>query len=835
MSKIFFLSVLFFLFIGAVCAEEIGLAVETEEVEQAEDEIFNLEDMEVKERLSGGNLGKTEIPRELLQNMPKSDGTVSDLLRTAPSVQYDLNYRSSSTAGEIEPAGVSISGGKPYENLFLIDGLNNSNTMGAGGYISIQDTDTVEGNPQKFFIDSWLIEDITLYDTNISAAYGDFTGGVVEVKTKNPSGKFGGNLSYRTTRSGWSHYYVDERDREYFNKSDTPDLQPSFRKDFYTASLSIPINADTGFLASYNRTDSIIPLGYFKDYRDTERISETYFLKLLRNIDGSSYIEASAAYSPYAGKYFLQDTMDGDFEINGGGWLGIANYHLETEGGGEIKLHADYSFQENSRTKSKDYHMAWIASKLKPWGAGADEDYSKPFPSYEGGPGNVENENGAFALKFAHRLGEISLAGAHELHYGVAYNYIFGRHQRPTPYTYYIDATASLIVDCNGDTLTCVDADQYFATKNYFPVSDVYVYINEYAAYLEDEWKFSRLKLRAGGRLSGDDYLNNINFAPRTQLQWDIFDDNATLITIGYARYYSANLLANKLREGMLPKIETVRWLHNNKVTPWMPTDTYSVDVYNFRELKTPYTDEYTAAAEQKISASILGLKWTERHARDEFASDREVVEKDGFYHRRLNNNGSSDYRSVQLKWEKGWKNHIASFNASWSESSTSNDNYDEDYGLEDMEKDVIYNGETIKRKDLPKDNFNRPFVFNLSYVGKFFNHLTASGILKYTTSHKKQYSQNMDTGIELPDGDTYFISVYRTVELDDMLTLDCTLSWEQKVYKDHKIIVTLEVLNLFDAKNKIGEDLRNYYKGSYEYNEYQMGRQFWAGIAYEF
>jgi hypothetical protein len=826
----FFLSALFFLFIlsGAAIAEETPASAETEE----EEEIFVIDDVEVRGKLSGDSLGKTEIPRELLKNMPKGDGSVTDLLRAAPSVQYDMEYRSSATGGEITPAKVSISGGRPYENLFLLDGMSNSNMLDPE-ISSTVSTENVGGGSQKFFIDSWLIEDMTLYDSNISAAYGDFTGGVVEARTKNPSDKFGGKFSYRTTRSGWSHFYVDERDREYFNKSDQPLQQPNFKKDIYTASLSIPINADTGILASYNRTQSVIPLGYFRDYKDTIRLSETYFLKAVHNINGSSYIDLSTAYSPYKGKYFLHDTVDGEYEINMGGYAAIGNYHLETAGGGEVKIHADYSFQENSRTGSKDYHFRWISSKFKPWGAGADEDFTKSSDSFEGGPGNIEKENGAASLKFDHSLGALTFLGEHKLSYGAAYSYIFGRHHRPTDYFSFYGETESLSVNCNGDTFSCIDGDQYFDTRVRYPASDVSAYINEYAVYLEDEWKFSRLKLRAGGRVSGDDYMNNINFAPRTQLQWDIFNDNATLLTIGYSRYYSANLLANKLREGIAGEIKNVRWTYNNKLTPWMPTDDISVSIYNFRELKTPHTDEYTAALEQKIFGSILGLKYMERHARDEFAIDDRIAEKDGKYHQRLNNSGSSDYRSAQLKWSRAWENHYIIFNATWSESNTSHNKYDDILGLDTPEAEVVFNGRTIKRKDLPKDNFNKPYIFNLGYVGRYFNHLTVSGILNYSTPYKKLYSEG-DENIGMLN-DSNLVSAYGIAEIGDIITLDCSLSWEQKIYNDHKIILTLEVLNLLDSKNKIGEAHRIYYKGDYSYGKYQMGRQFWAGLAYEF
>jgi outer membrane receptor protein involved in Fe transport len=153
----------------------------------------------------------------------------------------------------------------------------------------------------------------------------------------------------------------------------------------------------------------------------------------------------------------------------------------------------------------------------------------------------------------------------------------------------------------------------------------------------------------------------------------------------------------------------------------------------------------------------------------------------------------------------------------------------------------VFFDGELIKLKDLPKNNFNKPYVFNLTYLGKYFDHLTVSAALKYTTSYKKLLSLEDEFGGEgdfnpetgLNDEITY--GSYGIVEFDDAITVDCSFSWEQKIYRDQKLIFTLEVLNILDAKNKTGEGTRAYYKGAYRYNIYQLGRQFWAGIAYEF
>jgi hypothetical protein len=831
-----FLLPLFLLFFTAVFAEDSA--------PETDDDATLIIDVEVRERVhEDAVVGKTEIPRDVLENMPKGDGTVSDLIRVAPGVQYDNNYRNSNTAGEISPAEVSISGGKPYENLFLIDGMSNSNMVNPLGVNkSLTNFSEVSGNPQKFFLDSWLVEDITVYDSNIPASFGGFTGGVVDVTTKKPEKEFGGKLSYRTTRSGWTHYYIDEKDKNFFKESKTYTDHPNFRKDFYTISLNIPINDDIGILARYNRKDSVIPLRHFNGHKDTERLSETYFLKGLYNIDGSRYIDASVSYSPYTGSYILQDRLHGDFDINSGGYFAALNYYDGNKDDGEIKLHTDYSFQENSRTGSRDYHYSWIASRFKPWGAATDSRENLKVSSLEGGPGNLKMENGNLSLKFDHNLKPMSLSGVHRVSYGAVYNNIYGRYYRPEDYSYYKDAVLSRDVRCGDDTKTCVDGDQYFSSRYTLPVSDVLVWINEYEGYGEDEWEFLRFNLRLGVRVSNDDYQNNTNFSPRTQFQYDIFNDNRTVLTLGYSRYYSANLLGSKLREGRVSSDRYFRDTYNNRVQNWMLTQENPLIEYNFRELRTPYVDEYSVNIAQNIYGSTLSAKYVERRAEDEFAKDFSEIEKDGKKHYRLNNNGSSSYRSAQLRWTKAWENHRVIFNGTWSESTASNENYDTLFGLEDMDTEVFLNGEIIKLKELPKDNFNKPYVFNLTYVGKYFNHLTVSGVFTYTTAHRRLISLNDefmgygDYNAETGMADEINFSSYKVAQFKDMCMLDASFSWEQETFKGQKFVLTVEVLNILDLKNKIGEGSRVSNRfGDYNYDKYQMGRQFWAGVAYEF
>jgi hypothetical protein len=831
-----FMAFLFSFFL--VFAQEIDIEME-EEIDT--EDIFIMEDVDVVESVQDNTgMGKTEVPKEILVKMPAGDGNITDIMRILPSVQHDNDYRSSTTAGEIAPADVSISGGKTYENLFMIDGMSNSNPLDSGGSIGQESISNIGGNAQKFFLDSWLIEDITVYDSNIPAQFGGFTGGVVDVSTKKPEAKFSGKLSYKTTQSGWSHFFIDEKDRESFNKSESSENQPNFRKDAYSVSLNIPITEDTKFLTSYGRRESVIPLGYFNGYRDTERLSESYYLKGVHNINGVSYLEAAVTYSPYKGKYFVKDTIDSDYESVGGGYFASANYYRETGGEGDINLHADYSFQENSRRGSTDSHKSWIATAYKPWGSTAD--LYEEFPSYEGGPGNLNKENGNFNLSFHQNLSPRSLLGKHRLSYGASYSYITGRHHRPEEYTLYSEAVLSEDVICAGDTETCVDGDQYFKTRSVYPVSDVNAAINQYVAYASDEWRFSRFLFSAGVRVTNDDYMNNTDLSPRTRLQYDIFNDNGTVISAGYARYYGSSLLSNKLREGILPSVKNVRWTDKNVLQPWEYTDNQSFVEYNFSDLKTPYSDEFTAGIEQKIFGSILNLNWTARYAEDEFAADYIVLEKDGRRHWRLNNNGSSQYQSVQIKWSKKWKNHSLLFNTTWSESKTSNDSYDSNISLEDMDKDVFLEGERMKLKDLPRDNFNKPYVLNFAYAGDFFERLTVSAVLKWTSPYKKLASEddvlvgygetNPDTGVV----EEIFLPSYSIAHINEAYMLDCVFSWKQKTFGDQALTVTLEIFNILNLKNKIGEGSRTTAtQGYYTYDIYQMGRQFWLGVGYEF
>jgi hypothetical protein len=801
-----------------------------------DEEVFFMEDYEVLEKVEKfTDVGRTDIPREFIENLPRGNGGVTDILQYAPGVQFDEAYRGSTKAGEIAPADISISGGKTYENLFLIDGMNNSNLLNPGVSDPYSPSD-VPGHAQKFFIDSWLIEDITLYDSNIPAAYDGFTGGVVDVVTRRPRQKFGGNLSYRTTRSEWTHYFINDADAEQLANSTGSSEQPRFRKNFYSASFNIPIiDNSTGILLSYNLSESSIPQIFFNGWKDQTRQSQTFLLKASHNIDGLSYIDASVSYSPHEAQYFLENTMDSDFTITGGGYFAAMNYTRESGGGGHVKFHADWSYSENSRNSPADY-KTWIATPHKPWG-GTILVNDNISPSKEGGWGSIDQEDESVKLTFDQRLEAASFLGRHKINYGTVYNNVRGRYHRLTDAVSYNEAVLSYDVRCNiFEGTDCISGEQYFRRRTISPESDVDVEVNLYAAYLEDSWDFSRFNLRMGGRMSLDDYMNNYNISPRLQLQYDIFGNRNTVITAGYSRYYSSSPLSNKLQEGKLPSYVEKRRKEFFEATDWETSSAGIKTAYNYRELNTPYSNEYMIGVNQDIFGSNLGLKYIERYNRDEIAQDRSVTELDGIVHYRLNNNGRSNFRSAQLSLSRSWeKKHTVMLNASWQEAQTSNSNYNNTVDLEELEDIVIFEGRKTHRYELPKDNFNRPIRVNLAYTGRFFDHFTFSAIMNYRTPYRQL--QIVDSNYILGYGETDPVTgetvqivtdVYEIKQLNDSFTMDCSFAWEQKLFFEHQLVFTLEVSNILNTRNEAG-------RGTSGSSQYELGRQFWAGLNYKF
>lgn len=119
------------------------------------------------------------MDREMIRNMPAINGDMTSQLKLNPNIQYAETSLASATGGEIAPAEISIHGAKPYQNEILVDGISISNDIDPGNKITTTSVDQIPGGSQALAIDSSILCEIDVKDSNVSAEYGRFTGGVV--------------------------------------------------------------------------------------------------------------------------------------------------------------------------------------------------------------------------------------------------------------------------------------------------------------------------------------------------------------------------------------------------------------------------------------------------------------------------------------------------------------------------------------------------------------------------------------------------------------------------------------------------------------------------------
>ena len=72
---------------------------------------------------------------------------------------------------------------------------------------------------QGMAIDSDFLESIDVYDSDVSAKYGSFTGGVVNAKTRNPRDGFHGKFSMSHTRDQWAKVHIYKGQEQAFENS----------------------------------------------------------------------------------------------------------------------------------------------------------------------------------------------------------------------------------------------------------------------------------------------------------------------------------------------------------------------------------------------------------------------------------------------------------------------------------------------------------------------------------------------------------------------------------------------------------------------------------------
>ncbi|KHN52385.1 membrane protein [Pectobacterium fontis] len=793
----------------------------------------------VKAQITPGpmEIGSQQLSAEEIAKKPTANGNITELLRTNPNVQFSETSNNSETPGELAPDVVSFHGEKFYNNNFMIDGMSNNDRLNPGVNVGEVDStangnagnDFPSGHPESFWIDSSLIESVSVYDSNVSAKYGQFTGGVIDAKLKKPSfTEPSGSVSYRTTRSSWAKYHIEEKKEASFNTGSTHSRQPKFNKDFYSLNVSQPLSDNAALMFVYNRKESSIPYwhNYMQKWEDQSRESESYMLRGAWDANENNQFSLSFMYSPHTATYVRANYKDAKYTNEGGGTsinLGWDNQNAF----GKVSTKLIAKQNENTIANDKKDAYVWGLTPSIDWRSGANS-------ANEGGYGTIKTEQKGINLKHDWQLNPLSAWGIqHQFDFGLDADFSQASYRRKdTSYNYAVSTRNTAIV-CNSGDSACINGEQYLGQRVVYEASDVSVAANTYAVYLQDTLTASRLTMVPGVRVDYDDYMKNMNISPRFSTSYDVWGDRSTEVFGGVNRYYAGNVLAYKLREARKQPYTECRantlnsrggcTVQSTDTTPgdWVFGRTLSQTNYRYTSLNTPYSDELNLGVQQRIYDTVWALKWVHREAKDQFSAEQNQTTK--IYE--LTNNGKSESDTFSLVVKPvspiEWNSAIFSWTAGANihKSTSSNTDYDTEA---DVDGYILYNGKMIRAIDKPADNFNRPWTAFVELNTEIPNwRLDWTQRLSYTGGYK---ASTLTETINCPDdnrcaGYVGATDVYEEEQYGNNMRLDWRVTYTQPLGKQN-LQVGVDVLNVLNKANKTEAS-------------YGLGRQFWLDVKY--
>jgi len=563
--------------------------------------------------------GEQTIDRAMIDSLPAGNGDITSLLRTNPNVQFDNSQLNSKSPGEIAPANISINGAQPWQNLFIVDGMNMNNDLDPGN--TNDDMDEIPGRSQGLALDTDLLSEIKVYDSNVPVEYGGFNGGVVQANTRDPSMDLHGKLSVQMTRSQWTRYHLneDDPDLENYEAGFGNSSQPDFKKVITRATLEGHLTENFGLLGSFSRKDSTIPTRVFSVANQTDtanaaqvqtRRIDNYFLKAAWQINEDWKLDVSVTHAPETAETFGPNAILSGREMTAGG-DSVSARMVWNAPLARVEQNISWSQMNTSRTSDSDYMVFWRASTSKNW--------SNLAMATEGGFGDIEEAQKTLAYKLKADWNTVNWLGVdHAVQTGLELAQNAVMYERDSPYTSYSVAKATACPPndslCSMGQTTNGWGGQY-ANKKTVTQGKTSFDTRSWALYLQDEMRYKRLTVRPGLRLDGDDYMNQVTLAPRFAIELDVFGNGQTRLTGGANRYYGRNLYAYKLRDGVAAM--NTEYTRPNPSAEWEMSKRVPNDS-QFNQLKVPYDDELTLGLSHVQWDTEFAVKYVNRKGREQ-------------------------------------------------------------------------------------------------------------------------------------------------------------------------------------------------------------------------
>ena len=800
--------------------------------------------------------GKATLDATYINAQAAGNGDIGSLLKIHPAVQFDNAQLSSYTPGEIGPAEVSINGAAFYQNNFMVDGVGMNNSLDPAAEGSPYRLYGGPGSSQALALDTRLLSEITVLDSNISAAYGGFTGGVVDAVTRKPSRQTRTEVSMQMSRSQWTRYHIDPLQRDdYENASSWDDGQPEFKKSTWRATTEGWVTDTFGVLASVTRKRSDIPAMFYSSHlvdqfgaekRTQKRAIDNLFLKGVWEASDRVQLQASLTYAPQEDVYFRSNTADSQIKIVNGGLQGKLDLDWRTDWG-RVKQRLGYNRTEQSRDPSSNDWFTWYRSDSKTWGTNSN--------SLAGEYGDVEQRQKSLQYALDINWDAIDTGAlSHRLAAGVLLGHDDYRYARLTESNIYVSPkTTSTCTNNAGvtDTVTCALGTtrttsaatnnwpgQYFTSRTRYAAGEFGFSTLSGALYVEDDIRWGEVSVRPGLRVERDDYLSQTTVAPRIAAAWDIGGDGTSLLQAGANRYYGRSMATWRLKEN----INRLRYNSETRATldsAWT-LGKQQAATNALRDLDVAYDDELMLGFTRKWEALSLEAKVVDRKGRDQVI---QVPGKDlgepstdtgllSAAYTTWTNDGRSHNRIWSLTAKSRRPLRVAGTTTSWEAVADWTDNKysaptyaEDDLGQKYLNDGYIqYRGDVIHYSQLPADNYTRPWTVRLTTATHIPQwNLTVTQLLRYRAG----YQDIGDTGVNVVYQGVP-IDVYDRREFSGAFTWDMRIGWDKALTARQSVFVNLDVFNLLDRVNVHAVNANSIPR-------YETGRAFWAEVGYRF
>ncbi|MES1949397.1 TonB-dependent receptor [Salinisphaera sp. S4-8] len=763
------------------------------------------------------------LPAEYIRSAARSD--LAEALSVIPSVRVADSASSSQQQGDIKPAEFSIRGASPYQNRFALDGASVDNLIDPAQSERADNYARVAGHSQGQFIDTRFLQNIEVSDTNISAREGGFTGGVVKAETRAYAGRNEGHVSYRGTSDSLTNLHIDKTQEREFESAAAQmpngvpgEFQPDFRKSEFTLDGATRVG-DLGIFAGYSEKRSTISQKQLLTM-DLDNFLETgqlYTPSQSRKLDSKSRygvvrmdlldrdyeLDASLSYTNFDEDSFLINYLDSDFvggheginlSVNYGNHIGATRVDANLNAGLTTDVH-QYENHSLTQFKSTSLFDGGII----------------------GGLGDLENRQRKLggSLTFTTPINTIWSTD-----YGAEISYLDYEQHRDQDFVfreYRLDYTQTPLPDPIGPG-SYAPSDQFLSRVATYRAGDIAFSNTNGAVFGELAADGQRLFGRVGLRVERDGLLENTNAAPRVKAGVYLDNSQNMRLIAGANRYYGKSFLAYKLRAEETRLRETRE--RDNPDEAFVTVDNRAE--YTYRDLDTPYDDEYSIGIAGTLLHGDIGLTYVRRQGKDQIRTNYD--DSGDLYN--YDNSGRSNTDQVDLYWRSqpfvwigaDWGVNLS---VSWMDKETDARYADDDKGYNDTltDEDVLFKGRRIRRSELPAEDFATPISAQVDIVTSAFNdRLWLRNALSYTDGYRYVLRDGKDpaTGLQR----------YDIEKQDDTLRWD--LSTRLRLLPgDHSPYIGVDVLNVTDSRNIVRNEAGVQLFG--------VGRQYWLEVGYDF